>query len=249
MDIKLINLQRNKLAKVSKYSEEDKNKYLSDFLYLGLGLKIVKENLHLTESIKDNIDYLCIDESYRLVIVEKREGKFSRTIKSGLMYIDYINENISKIKMILVDSLGADVAKNVSFDTRLVLLTEYFNSYDYSAIRCLLYNIEAINYTFLDTNLIFVKEYQNHNVNYKNVKVNLNNQVYKELEDFLLSLGDEVNIWGNGNVITVRKIKAIAYIIFMEDIVVLIGDKQYAIKANKDLEKVKVKLEKAYDEN
>ena len=249
MDIKLINLQKNKLEKPSKFSIEEKDKYLKDFLNLGLGLKVVKTNLHLTDDIKYDIDFLCIDESYRLVIVEKREGKFSRTIKSGLMYIDYINENLSKIKMILVDSLGEDIVKNICFDTRLVILTESFNSFDVSSIKPLPYDIEAINYYFLDKSLVFIKEFQNINTNYKHLNVNYNNKIFRELEDFLLSLGEEVNLFGNLNVVTVRKIKAIAYIIFAGDIIVLIGDKQYIIKSDKDLIKVKEKLEKAYDEN
>ena len=249
MDIKVINLQKNKLEKVSKYSLEEKEKYLSDFLYLGLGLKIVKKNISLTDDIKGNIDFLCIDESYRLVIVEKRDNKFSRVIKNGLLYIDYIKENLSKIKIMLNDTLGVDVAKNVCFDTRLVILTESFNSFDYSSIKCLPYTIEAINYNFFDNSLVFVKEYQNKNTNYNNYKGDNNNPLYLDLEDFLLSLGDDINIWGYSNIITVRKIKALAFIMIDEFITILVDDKQYIIKNIKDLEKVKAKLEKAYDEN
>lgn len=249
MDIKVINLQKNKLEKVSKYSLEEKEKYLSDFLYLGLGLKIVKKNISLTDDIKGNIDFLCIDESYRLVIVEKRDNKFSRVIKNGLLYIDYIKENLSKIKIMLNDTLGVDVAKNVCFDTRLVILTESFNSFDYSSIKCLPYTIEAINYNFFDNSLVFVKEYQNKNTNYNNYKGDNKNPLYLDLEDFLLSLGDDINIWGYSNIITVRKIKALAFIMIDEFITILVDDKQYIIKNIKDLEKVKAKLEKAYDEN
>lgn len=249
MDIKVINLQKNKLEKVSKYSLEEKEKYLSDFLYLGLGLKIVKKNISLTDDIKGNIDFLCIDESYRLVIVEKRENKFSRVIKNGLLYIDYIKENLSKIKIMLNDTLGVDVAKNVCFDTRLVILTESFNSFDYSSIKCLPYTIEAINYNFFDNSLVFIKEYQNKNTNYNNYKGDIKNPLYLDLEDFLLSLGDDINIWGYSNIITVRKIKALAFIMIDEFITILVDDKQYIIKNIKDLEKVKAKLEKAYDEN
>lgn len=249
MDIKVINLQKNKLEKVSKYSLEEKEKYLSDFLYLGLGLKIVKKNISLTDDIKGNIDFLCIDESYRLVIVEKRDNKFSRVIKNGLLYIDYIKENLSKIKIMLNDTLGVDVAKNVCFDTRLVILTESFNSFDYSSIKCLPYTIEAINYNFFDNSLVFIKEYQNKNTNYNNYKGDNKNPLYLDLEDFLLSLGDDINIWGYSNIITVRKIKALAFIMIDEFITILVDDKQYIIKNIKDLEKVKAKLEKAYDEN
>ena len=249
MDIKVIDLKKSKVRKVSNYSNEEKDKYLFDFLNIGLGLKIIKKDLLLTKDIKDNIDFLCVDEAYRLVIVEKRYGKFSRTIKSGLMYIDYIRENLSQIKMLISDSLGVEISKEICYDPRLVILTESFNSYDYSAIKCMPYDIEAINYSFLDSNLVFIKEYQNNNKNYSLYNGNINNDLYCELEDYLLSLGEEVNIFGYRNVISVRKIKAFAYIIIDEVITVYLNKKQYIIKDEKDLEKIKSKLEKEYDEH
>ena len=84
---------------INNYSDIEKDKYLTQSLYPGLGLKIIVQDYQLTEEINDKIDYLCLDESYRLVIVEKRFGKNTRTIKSGLLFIDYIKDNISKIKI------------------------------------------------------------------------------------------------------------------------------------------------------
>lgn len=249
MDIKLINLQKNKLAKVSNFSKEEKDKYITDFLNIGLGLKIVCKDLELCSDINDVIDYLCIDESYRLVIVEKRVGKDSRTIRSGLMFIDYIKENISQLKMLIGDKVGVDIAKEVCYECRLVILTESFSSYDFSSIKCLPYTIEAINYTFLDKNLIFVKEYQNKKKDF--IYYNgFRSSLYMELENFLLSLGEDVTIFGYKNVITARKIKAFAYIIVNQnDINIFINDKKYVIKDHKDLNKLEAKIEKAYDEN
>ena len=59
--------------------------------------------------------------------------------------------------------------------------------------------------------------------------------MYLDLEDFLLSLGDDINIWGYSNIITVRKIKALAFIMIDEFITILVDDKQYIIKNIKDL--------------
>lgn len=249
MDIKLINLQKNKLEKLANFSKEEKDKYLSDFLYLGLGLKIIVKDYILCEEINDKIDYLCLDEAYRLVLVEKRTGKDSRTIRSGLMYIDYIKENISKIKMLVGDRLGVDLIKDICFDPRLVILTESFSSYDYSAIKCMPYTIEAINYVFLDKNLIFIKEYQNkpNDFVYYN---GLRNTLYMELERFLYTLGDDISIFGYKNIITVRKIKAFMFIIPSQDkVTVYLDNKEHIIKNYNDLYKIEDRIEKAYDEN
>lgn len=249
MDIKLINLQKNKLEKISTFTKEQKDKYLEQYLELGLGLKIIVNDYKLTEEINDSIDFLCIDESYRLVLVEKRYGKDSRTIKSGLMFIDYIKEHISNIKMLVGDRIGVDLLKDICFDPRLVILTESFTGYDYSAIRCMPYTIEAINYYFIEKNLIFIKDYQNkpNDFVYYN---GFRNTLYMELENFLSSLGNDISIFGYRNIITVRKIKAFMYVIPSQDkLIIYLDNKEYIIKNYNDLYKMEDKIEKAYDEN
>ena len=249
MDIKLINLQKNKLEKVATFSKEEKDKYLSEFLYLGLGLKIIVKDYNLCDEINDKIDYLCIDEAYRLVLVEKRTGKDTRTIRSGLMYIDYIKENISKIKMLIGDRIGVDILKDICYDPRLVILTESFSNYDFSAIKCMPYTIEAINYCFLDKNLIFIKEYQNKPKDFLYYN-GFRSTLYMELENYLSSLGDDISIFGYKNIITVRKIKAFMYIIPSQDkLIVYLNNKEHTIKNYNDLYKLEDKIEKAYDQN
>lgn len=248
MDIKIVNLNKNKVLKINKLSREEQDKYFNDFLYQALGLKIVKRDLVLDKKIIDSIDYLCIDESYRLVIVEKRYGKDTRLIKSGLLYIDYIRKHVSELKMLLNDALGVEVTKNVCFNPRLVLLTESFMQYDLKSIENLPYNIEVINFAFLDNDMVFVKTYQNMALELDN---NLkNNKLVEELISIFLSIGEDISIWNNKNVITVRKIKALSYIIINDnEIVVLLNKKQYVIKDSKDIKKLESKIEKAYDEN
>lgn len=248
MDIKVINLDKNKLLQLNNYSDIEKDKYLTQSLYPALGLKIIVQDYQLTEEINDKIDYLCLDESYRLVIVEKRFGKNTRTIKSGLLFIDYIKENISKIKILISDVLGSNILKEICFDCRLVILTESFSDFDFSSIKYLPYNVEAINYIFLEKNIVFVKEYQNKAKDYKNYR-GYNNKIYAELEDFLLSLGDEVNLFGYNNIITARKIRPFLYIFNNEDSITLyLNNNQYNINNLKELENLKGIIEKAYDE-
>lgn len=245
MDIKLVNLQKNKIEKVIEYNQETENKYLEQFFYNALGLKIIKTNLSLTKEIKDPIEYLCIDESYRLVIVEKKYGKNTRIIKAGLMSIDYIREHISQLKIILNDALGIEQAKNVVYNPRLVILAQSFMKYDEKAIAQLPYNIEVINYFFLGSSMIFVKTYQNMTIEGP-IK---NNELVNALIDQFCSFGDEVCVWQNNNIITIRKIKAIAYIIVLNaELKLYLDNKEYSIKTLKDIQKIESKLEKVYDE-
>lgn len=248
MDIKIINLNKNKLLKINKLTLEEQNKYFKEFLYQGLGLKIVKSDFALTNKIQDKIDYLCIDESYRIVIVEKRYGKDTRLIKSGLLYIDYIREHISELKMLFNDSLGVDVTKNICFNPRLVLLTDSFMHYDMKAIENLPYNIEAINFRFIDNDLVFVKTYQNMQIEMD--KTFKENELVQNLIMVFVNMGEDISVWSNKNIITVRKIKAISYIIVNnEELIVSLNNKQYIVKDGKDIKKLESKIEKVYDEN
>lgn len=249
MDIKIVNLQKDKVMKYSKYSKEEKEKYLEQNFEQALGLKIIVKEYSLTDEINDKIDFLCIDETNRLTLVEKRYGKDSRTIKSGLMFIDYIKENISKVKMIISDKLGKEYLKDICYDCRLVILTESFTTYDYSSIKSLPYTIEAINYCFLDNCLIFVKEYQNKKREYLYYN-GTRNSLYMELESFLLSLGEDISIFGFKNIIMVRKIKLILCILVNQDNMTLyMNKKEYIISNYKQLQTIYEKVEKTYDEN
>lgn len=249
MDIKIVNLQKDKVMKYSKYSKEEKEKYLEQNFEQALGLKIIVKEYSLTDEINDKIEFLCIDETNRLTLVEKRYGKDSRTIKSGLMFIDYIKENISKVKMIISDKLGKEYLKDICYDCRLVILTESFTTYDYSSIKSLPYTIEAINYCFLDNCLIFVKEYQNKKREYLYYN-GTRNSLYMELESFLLSLGEDISIFGFKNIIMVRKIKLILCILVNQDNMTLyMNKKEYIISNYKQLQTIYEKVEKTYDEN
>ena len=88
VDSSLVDYVRNNLPKSLK---TDLEKAIGIYILLAKVLRYAPIYT-ITEEIYDKVDYLCIDEAYRLVIVEKRYGKDSRTIKSGLMFIDFIKQ-------------------------------------------------------------------------------------------------------------------------------------------------------------
>ena len=71
--------------------------------------------------------------------------------------------------------------------------------------------------------------------------------LFDELVNFLLSLGDEVTLFANGNVVFVRKIKTFMYIVFEEGLNIFMNNKMKQIKSIKDLEKAFLDIEKEYD--
>ena len=150
--------------------------------------------------------------------------------------------------MLFNDSLGVDVTKNICFNPRLVLLTDSFMHYDMKAIENLPYNIEAINFRFIDNDLVFVKTYQNMQIEMD--KTFKENELVQNLIMVFVNMGEDISVWSNKNIITVRKIKAISYIIVNnEELIVSLNNKQYIVKDGKDIKKLESKIEKVYDEN
>ena len=49
MDIKVLNLDKNKLLQFNNMSVKDKDKYLTQSLYPGLGLRVIVQDYQLTD--------------------------------------------------------------------------------------------------------------------------------------------------------------------------------------------------------
>ena len=94
-----------------------------------------------------------------------------------------------------------------------------------------------------------MKEYQNMQLDYNNYH-NKKNILYNELEEFLLSLGEDISIFGYNGLITIRKIKAIMYVIIKDDsLIIYLNNQKYLINTKRELIEIFDKVEKAYDEN
>ena len=76
------------------------------------------------------------------------------------------------------------------------------------------------------------------------------NELVQNLIMVFVNMGEDISVWSNKNIITVRKIKAISYIIVNnEELIVSLNNKQYIVKDGKDIKKLESKIEKVYDEN
>ena len=83
MDIKVINLDKNKLLQLNNYSDIEKEKYLMQSLYPGLGLKVIVKDYQLTEEINDKkvaLAYHCGDNAC------EEEIKNKTTIKTRVVH-------------------------------------------------------------------------------------------------------------------------------------------------------------------
>jgi predicted transport protein len=254
-DIKLYNINRNKTIK-RKSSEKSIDSIIEFYSEELLGIKKIATNLHITENPNEEVSFLGYDENYQLTVVEYQTKKDIRVISKGLIFIDYVVKNNGKIKSYLNELLGFETSKLINLIPRIVIVGTDFNQYDEYAIKKFSYSIELLKYVFFDNYLILEKNFQSTKldiINEFNFKDQNEFNIYKEIKEYINSLGDEVCEVINKDSISYRRIKNFIIINFNEffQIKVLISDnyKTIIIKSLKDIEKVKSLIEQSYDEN
>ena len=179
-----------------------------------LGLRIIAKNYSIDANTNEMIPTLALDESNTLVVIEYRQGKFSKVVDKAFVYIDYIKQNISKVRMLLRANFSEEDIRSVSFEPRLIIIGDDFNRYDDYAIKQLPMQIDLIKCQVMDQSLVlFEKNFHSKSVDHTRFRYTFRDAVvqslYQQIKDFVLSLGDEVVETGIGDVLCYRKIKHI----------------------------------------
>lgn len=255
-DLKLLNIKTNKLIKKQRIAKHTIRDLIEENIEELLGVKIIFKDLNLLGT-NDLVEVLGYDENFQLVVIEYRTGKFSSTVNKGLVYLDFIKNNSSKVKTLINGSLGYEVSNSLKFTPRLIVIGDDFNKYDEYAIQKMPFVIDLIKYQIYDNKyLLLEKTYQSTNNDIGDNKYVFKNQdefnLYKRISEYVLSLGDEVTEINENNYIVYRKIKNFLYIMFDSGIELKLKKNNYKtikIKNMKDFEKAQIEIELCYDEN
>lgn len=150
----------------------------------------------------------------KIIALYKRDGK-DTIINQGLFYMDWLVRHQKDFEWIVLEKLGKDVVDKIDWDQpRLICIAQDFNRYDEFAIKQMQKNIDLIRYRLYENNHLLLELVNTSNADTprnntqksgqpinKNVKTVLEKledasgdiqNLYKELDDYLLSLGDEV---------------------------------------------------------
>lgn len=253
-DIRLFNLKKNKDLKRTKLLKYELQDLIERNALELLGVTIVFSNINITNKNGEIVESLGYDEDRRIVVIEYHTSKFGQTINKGLEYLDYIRQNIGKIKVLFKEKLG-DSAKELIYDPRLIAIGEEYTEYDGKAISFLPFDIDLIKCMVLDKEIVLLEKiYQNFvgsSVKFSD-DINLN-RLYNLLDDAVYSLSDEVSKSFLNGCVSYRRIKNFMYIYYQYGLYVVLknsmGYKKYLINTNKDIEKLTPLIEAAYDEN
>lgn len=255
-DLKLLSINTGKLIKKQRIAKYIIRKLVEENIDELLGIKIIYRDFDLMGS-NDLVEVLGYDENYQLVVIEYRTGKFSSTINKGLVYLDHIRNNGSKLKTLINASLGYEMSNRIKYIPRLIVIGDDFNKYDEYAIKQMPYIIDLIKYQLYDNKyLLLEKNYQSTKIdigiNPYSFKDQVELNLYKSISEYILSLGDEVCEVSENQFIAYRKIKNFIYITFTNGIELQLKKNNFKtikIKNMKDFEKAQIEIELCYDEN
>ena len=211
-DIKLYSIQKG-IAKIKtpisyKYEREIQSlceKNLETFFEIRfLATEYTTGNKH-----KGRIDSLGIDENNCPVIIEYKLDNKENVINQGLFYLDWLMDHQANFELLCLKILGKETDVDWT-NPRLLCIAKDFTRYDDYAIGQINRNIELIRYrAFEGDNIIFelaaTSQKQESGrasnitpIKYRDMDDAINAAsddllaLYQELEDYLFSLGDDV---------------------------------------------------------
>ena len=216
------------------------------------GIKIIVNNYYYEEDNIDYIEALGVDENYQLVIFEYRIGKMTRTIRKGLMQIDYIKKHGSQFKMLCNERVGIDNSRSINFNPRLIVFGDHFHKYDYESIKALPYNVELYEVSFFENNVLINKTYVSHQTDLQGLSISIegiDKDLFLELRNYIFALGEEVVEYGMKNVISYRRVFNFVYVYFADGIHLCVQEKDILIDSYNTLDRCKKMIEEEYDKN
>lgn len=210
-DIKLYNIKGGNAEAISpldfKYEREIQNlceKNLETFF----GVRFLASEYSTGLKHKGRIDSLGIDENNCPVIVEYKLDSKENVINQGLFYLDWLMDHQANFELLCMKQLGKQTEVDWT-NPRLLCIAKDFTRYDDYAIGQINRNIELIRYRFFEGNSIIfelagtsqkneIKTIGDTLIKYRNMGHAINAasddllKLYQEVEDYIASLGDDV---------------------------------------------------------
>ena len=181
------------------------------------------------------IDTLGLDENSCPVIIEYKRATNANVINQGLYYLDWLITHRGDYEMLVLKAFGQKAAQSVEWSApRLICIAGDFTKYDEHAIKQMNHNIELIRYVRFGDDLLLLEQVnststsdsnssiQGHRVpsrsRVKTVTEYLEQadrklkDKYEAVQEFLINLGDDVQVKTLKNYIAFKHIKNFACI-------------------------------------
>lgn len=212
-DIKLYNIKNGKAVSkdfINLKYEREIQKLCEENMETFFGIRFLATEYSTGNKHKGRIDSLGIDENNCPVIIEYKLDSKENVINQGLFYLDWLMDHKANFELLCMKVLKKEIEVDWT-NPRLLCIARDFTRYDDYAIGQINRNIELIRYRYFEgDNIIFelagtaqkqdgtTKSTSSGQTKYREMgdAINAASQdlldLYQELEDFIFSLGDDV---------------------------------------------------------
>lgn len=196
----------SQLKKKELKLEKELQSLIEDNLTELFGITFLTSEYSTGERHGGRMDTLGIDENNSPVILEYKKNKNQNIINQALFYLDWLIDHKAAFEILVRDTLEEKVGIDWS-SPRVLCIAEEFNKYDTYAVEQMKRPIELIQYKIFEDDLLTIniltaaeeasaedekdkKEYtiQEH----INKGTDETVELFKELRDYILELGDDV---------------------------------------------------------
>ncbi len=116
------------------------------------GVRFLKSEYAITNGRMDSIG---IDENNNPVIFEYKRSQSENVINQGLFYLDWLLDHKADFKLLVIETLGNDVAETIEWSAPCVIcIANSFTKYDVHAVNQMQRNIKLVSYRKYDNDLI-----------------------------------------------------------------------------------------------
>lgn len=108
------------------------------------GVRFLKSEYAITSGRMDSIG---IDENNSPVIFEYKRSTSENVINQGLFYLDWLLDHKADFKLLVIEKLGMEVAKQIDWSVPCVIcIANDFTKYDVHAVNQMQKNIKLVKY-------------------------------------------------------------------------------------------------------
>ena len=218
-DVKLFKISNNDVSEISGKSvelEKSLQNLIEKHLETFLGVRFLANEYPTGKSHGGRIDTLGIDKNGCPVIIEYKRTLSHNVISQGLFYLDWLLDHKANFELLVLDKYNKKTKDEIDWSSpRLLCIARDFSNYDKPSLRQINKNIELIKYKQFGNELLLfefadsisaeaMSDSPDHKATGKTkdktisqILDELNEDLrdrFERLEDFLLGLGDDVQM-------------------------------------------------------
>lgn len=301
-DIKLFRLNADTATEIPGASmalERPLQRLIESNLNPLLGIRFVASEYSTGKTHAGRIDTLGLDENACPVILEYKRQASENVINQGLFYLDWLMDHQAEFQLLVLERFGKETADGLDWSApRLICIAADFTKFDGHAVRQINRNIELIRYRKFGDQLLMLelvnsvssantssapsaeakpahsKHEEKHVSDWIETLPSELGDLFKELENYLLGLGDDVQRKDLKLYVAFRRLRNFVTVVprqraglllflhldpteiegagdFIEDVRSVghwgTGDTKIVLATPEDLERAKPLLQAAYD--